>query len=84
VEEFEVDENVFILLRKGFSRHHGLQGSVVRVTMYLQYLSHEGKVEWENQTISVNKKSCSCMTLILKLMVGKKGKAIPVTGCEGP
>jgi hypothetical protein len=45
MEEFEGDENVFISLQKGFSRRSGHQRRIVR-EMYLQYYSHQGKVEW--------------------------------------
>jgi hypothetical protein len=45
MDEFEGDENVFIPLQKGFSRHCGHQGRTGR-DMYLQYFNHEGKVEW--------------------------------------
>jgi hypothetical protein len=51
MEEFEGEENVFIPLQKGFSKHYGYQGKIVR-EMCLQYYSHEGKVEWQNKMIS--------------------------------
>jgi hypothetical protein len=51
MEEFEGDKNVFIPLQKGFSRHYGNEGRIVR-EIYLQYYSHEAKVEWQNKMIS--------------------------------
>jgi hypothetical protein len=56
MEDFEGDESVFVPLQKGFTRHYGHEGGLV-TEMYLQFCSHEWKVEWQNKI------------LIFKLMV---------------
>jgi hypothetical protein len=48
VGEFEGDENVFIPLQKGFSRHYDQQGRVVR-DMYFSVLQSRRKSRMEKQ-----------------------------------